>query len=46
MKATVGGRFEIDTFGIGEDSGQPVTPDYKAPFKFNGEIERVVIAVK
>jgi arylsulfatase len=46
MAATVGGRFGIDTFGIGEDSGQPVTPDYKAPFKFTGEIEKVIIEIK
>jgi hypothetical protein len=43
MKATVGGRFGIDTSGIGEDSGQPVAFDYKAPVKFNGEIEKVVV---
>ncbi len=46
MEATVGGRFGIDTFGIGEDSGQPVTHDYTAPFKFTGEIEKVVVEVK
>jgi arylsulfatase len=46
MKATVGGRFGIDTFGIGEDSGQPVTFDYKPPFAFTGEIEKVVVDVK
>jgi hypothetical protein len=46
MGAIVGGRFSIDTFGIGEDSGQPVTFAYKAPFKFTGEIEEVVIEVK
>jgi len=46
MKATVGGRFGIDTFGIGEDSGQPVTFDYKPPFKFTGTIEKVTIEVK
>ncbi len=40
---TVAGRFGIDTFGIGEDSGQPVTPDYQPPFKFTGSIEKVVI---
>ena len=33
-------------FGIGEDSGQPVTPDYKLPFKLNGKIEKVVFDVK
>ncbi|WP_343124701.1 arylsulfatase [Rubritalea squalenifaciens] len=46
MEATVGGRFGIDTFGIGEDSGQPVNLKYKPPFKFNGEIEKVVIKIK
>jgi arylsulfatase A-like enzyme len=46
MAATVAGRFGIDTFGIGEDSGQPVTDAYKSPFKFNGEIEKVTITVK
>ena len=46
MEATVGGRFGIDTFGIGEDSGQPVTHDYKVPFKFNGKIEKVVVEPK
>ncbi|MCB1486879.1 MAG: arylsulfatase [Bauldia sp.] len=46
MEATVGGRFGIDTFGIGEDSGQPVTHDYKAPNKFTGAIDRVVVEVR
>ncbi|WP_235034270.1 arylsulfatase [Roseiconus lacunae] len=46
MGATVGGRFGIDTFGIGEDSGQPVTDAYQPPFKFNGEIEKVTIKIK
>jgi hypothetical protein len=36
---TVAGRFGIDTFGVGEDSGQPVTFDFKPPFAFNGEIK-------
>ena len=44
--ATVAGRFGIDTFGIGEDTGQPVTPDYQPPFKFTGTIEKVVIDLK
>lgn len=46
MASTVPGRFGIDTFGIGEDTGQPVTNAYKPPFKFNGTIERVTITVK
>jgi arylsulfatase len=46
MEGTVGGRFGVDTFGIGEDSGQPVTFDYKPPFRFTGEIEKVSIAIR
>lgn len=43
---TVAGRFGIDTFGIGEDTGAPVTFDYKPPYTFNGNIEKVVIELK
>ncbi|MDQ6473111.1 arylsulfatase [Flavobacterium sp. LHD-80] len=46
MEATVFARFGADTFGIGEDSGQPVTFDYKPPFKFNGTIEKVIVDLK
>ena len=46
MEATVPGRFGIDTFGIGEDTGQPVTFDYQPPFPFTGQIEEVVIQVR
>jgi len=46
MEGTVGGRFGVDTFGIGEDSGQPVRFDYKPPFRFTGEIEMVSIAIR
>lgn len=46
MPATVGGRFGIDTFGIGEDSGQPVTTAYEAPFRFSGEIGKVVVEMR
>lgn len=46
MEATVGGRFGIDTFGIGEDSGQPVSGAYQAPFKFNGQIDSVIVEIK
>ena len=31
------------SFGIGEDSGQPVPFDYQPPNRFTGEIEKVVI---
>lgn len=40
---TVFARFGIDTFGIGEDTGQPVTPRYRPPFAFSGRIDRVDI---
>lgn len=46
MKATVPGRFGIDTFGIGEDTGQPVTQAYRPPFKFNGTIESVTFQIR
>jgi len=46
MKATVAGRFGIDTFGIGEDTGQPVTTAYTPPFAFNGEIRQVQVRIK
>ncbi|MBJ3777367.1 sulfatase-like hydrolase/transferase [Acuticoccus mangrovi] len=46
MDSTVAGRFGIDTFGIGEDSGQPVTEEYEAPFSFTGTIEKVVVEVR
>ena len=46
IEATVAGRFGVDTFGVGEDSAQPVTPEYAPPFRFNGTIERVQIDVR
>lgn len=46
INATVAARFGIDTFGIGEDTGQPVTPDYAPPFKFNSRLDSVTIDLK
>jgi arylsulfatase len=46
IEKTVAGRFGIDTFGIGMDTGQPVTAGYKPPFAFNGELEQVQIELK
>ncbi|MBP1838615.1 arylsulfatase [Formosa algae] len=46
IEATVAGRYGIDTFGIGEDSGSPVTHNYKAPFKYQGQIKEVTIDLK
>jgi arylsulfatase len=43
IENTVAGRFGIDTFGIGSDTGSPVTDTYKPPFAFTGKIERVDI---
>ena len=37
-------RFSFDeTFGVGEDTGTPVSEDYDVPFKFTGQIEKVVV---
>lgn len=46
MEATVAGRFGIVTFGIGEDSGQPVTGGYNPPFRFTRKIEQVTVEIK
>ncbi len=41
---TVPVRFSFDeTFDIGEDTGTPVSEDYDVPFKFTGQIEKVVV---
>jgi arylsulfatase len=46
IEATVAGRFGVDTFGIGEDSSQPVTFDYEPPFAFTGTIDQVSIELQ
>lgn len=43
IEHTVAGRFGIDTFGVGSDTGSPVSDSYKPPFAFTGKIERVDI---
>jgi arylsulfatase len=43
IEKTVAGRFGIDTFGVGMDTGSPVADTYKPPFTFTGEIEKVDI---
>jgi hypothetical protein len=45
IEHTVAGRFGIDTFGVGSDTGSPVTNTYKASFPFTGTIERVDIVL-
>lgn len=46
INATVAARFGVDTFGIGEDTGQPVTFDYAPPFRFNSRLDSVTIDLK
>lgn len=46
VEATVAGRFGVDTFGVGEDSSQPVTFDYTPPFRFTGTIRKVEIDLR
>ncbi len=37
-------RVSLDeTLDIGEDTGTPVSEDYRVPFKFTGKLNRVVI---
>lgn len=43
---TVGYRMSLDeTLDIGEDTGTPVSEDYKVPFKFSGDLEKVTIKI-
>jgi arylsulfatase len=46
MEGTFGDRFGIDTFGIGEDSGKPVTTGYKPLNLFTGLIGSMVVDVR
>ena len=46
IEVTVAGRFGADTFGIGENSGQPVSFAYVPPFAFTGTIERVDVVLE
>jgi arylsulfatase len=44
IERTVPIRFSLDeTFDVGEDTGTPASEDYDVPFKFTGQIERVVV---
>ena len=37
-------RMSVDeTFDVGEDTGTPVSLDYDVPFKFSGQIEKIVV---
>ncbi|MGF2880955.1 arylsulfatase [Acinetobacter johnsonii] len=47
IEGTVPVRVSLDeTLDIGEDTGTPIVRDYKVPFKFTGELEKVVIDLK
>jgi len=44
IERTIPFRVSVDeTLDIGEDTGTPVSEDYHVPFKFTGDINRVVI---
>jgi arylsulfatase len=47
IERTLPFRLSLDeTLDCGEDTGTPITEDYKVPFKFSGTIERVTIDLK
>jgi hypothetical protein len=43
IEKTIPARFGIDTFGVGVDTGSPVSNTYKSPFAFTGTIGKVVV---
>ena len=43
---TVAARFGLDTFGVGEDTGAPVSNAYQPPFPFTGTIDKVEIDLR
>lgn len=46
LDQTIAYRMSLDeTLDIGEDTGTPVSEDYKVPFKFIGDIEEVTINI-
>ncbi len=46
LPETIAYRMSLDeTLDIGEDTGTPVSEDYKVPFRFTGKIEKVTINV-
>jgi len=47
IERTLAFRLSLDeTLDCGEDTGTPVSEDYRVPFKFTGEIKRVTVNVK
>lgn len=46
LPQTIPFRMSLDeTLDIGEDTGTPVSEDYKVPFKFTGKLEKVTINI-
>jgi arylsulfatase len=47
IERTLPFRLSLDeTLDCGEDTGTPITEDYKVPFKFTGKLEKVTIDLK
>jgi arylsulfatase len=46
LPKTIPFRMSLDeTLDIGEDTGTPVSEDYRVPFKFTGKIEKVTVSI-
>ena len=44
IDGTIPFRISLDeTLDIGEDTGTPVSEDYQVPFRFTGELNRVLV---
>jgi arylsulfatase len=47
IERTLPFRLSLDeTLDCGEDTGTPVTEDYRTPFKFTGKLGKVTIDLK
>ena len=47
IERTLPFRLSLDeTLDCGEDTGTPVSEDYRVPFKFTGNLKKVVIDLK
>jgi len=46
IEKTIPGKYGFDEMDIGMDLSGPVSEDYKPPFKFSGQIEKVSINIK
>jgi hypothetical protein len=46
IEKTIPGKFGFDEMDVGMDLSAPVSPDYKPPFKFTGEIKSITIDIR